>query len=62
MFHDEARHRWKPKKIILLQTKDLITWKSFLEKFHNKYFPNFICQQKDVEFMTLIKYTKTVAE
>lgn len=36
--------------------------KSFLEKFHNKYFPKFVCQQKEVEFMTFTQDTKTVAQ
>lgn len=54
MFQSETEHWWKPTKRILLQTEDPISWKGFLEKFNDKYFPNLVRQQKEVEFMTLI--------
>lgn len=62
MFQGEAEHLWKLTKRILVQIEDSITWKCFLEKFNDKCFPNFIRQQKDVEFMTLTLDTMTVAQ
>lgn len=41
--------------------EDPITWKSILEKFHDQYFLNFVCQQMEVKFVTPTKDTKMVA-
>lgn len=60
MFHSEAEHQCKPTKRIFLQIQDQITWKSFVEKFNDKYFLSLIGQQKEVESKTFTQDTNFV--
>ena len=39
-----------------------ITWKVFIEKFNDKYFPDCIKEQKELEFLNLIQGNLTVAK
>ena len=52
-FTDEAEHWWRNTKGVLQVRNVQLTWESFLEEFHEKYFPRSIQDEKETEFINL---------
>ncbi|CAL9130901.1 unnamed protein product, partial [Musa textilis] len=62
MLEGEAEYWWKTIKRISEARHEHITWKVFVEKFNEKYFPDYIKEQKKIEFLNLIQGNLTVAK
>ena len=62
MLEGEAEHWWRTMKRISEARHEPITWKVFTEKFNDKYFPDCIREQKELEFLNLIQGNLTVAK
>ena len=48
------------KKTVPLEEDEILTWTVFLDAFYEKYFPESVWDEKEVEFMELIQGNKTV--
>ena len=63
MLKGEAEHWWRStKKTVPLEEDEILTWTVFLDAFYEKYFPNSVRDEKEVEFMELIQGNKTVLQ
>ncbi|KAL4643006.1 hypothetical protein ACB092_02G061200 [Castanea dentata] len=63
MLKGEAEHWWRStKKTLPLEEDEILTWSIFLEAFYEKYFPESVRDEKEVEFMELIQGNKTVLQ
>ncbi|XP_030948929.1 uncharacterized protein LOC115972826 [Quercus lobata] len=63
MLKGEAEHWWRStKKTLPLEKDEILTWTIFLDAFYEKYFPESIRDEKEVEFMELIQGNKTVLQ
>ena len=61
MLKGEAEHWWRStKKTFPLEEDEILTWTIFLDAFYEKYFPESVQDEKEVEFMELIQGNKTV--
>ena len=61
MLKGEAEHWWiSTKKTLPLEEYEILTWRIFLEAFYEKYFPESVRDEKEVEFIELIQGNKTV--
>ena len=49
----QAKHWWKMTKAGLEAKGKPLTWTNFLEAFYEKYFPNSVRDQKELEFQQL---------
>ena len=59
----EAEHWWRStKKTLPLEEDEILTWIIFLDAFYEKYFPESVQDEKEVEFMELIQGNKTVLQ
>ncbi|KAK4563696.1 hypothetical protein RGQ29_006014 [Quercus rubra] len=63
MLKGEAEHWWRStKKTVPLEEDEILTWTVFLDAFYEKYFPESVRDEKEVEFMELIQGNKTVLQ
>ena len=62
MLEGEAEHWWRMIKRISEIKHEPMTWKLFQEKFDHKYFPDYMREQKELEFLNLIQGNMTVAK
>ena len=62
MLEGEVEHWWRTMKRISKAQQEPITWKVFTEKFNDKYFPDYIREQKELEFLNLIQGNLIVAK
>ncbi|XP_028807169.1 uncharacterized protein LOC114761886 [Neltuma alba] len=44
---------WKNSEILLDALNMTVTWEVFLEQFYEKYFPRFVRDERETEFLTL---------
>ena len=59
MLKGEAEHWWRStKKTVPLEEDEILTWTVFLDAFYEKYFPESVRDEKEVEFMELIQGNK----
>ena len=49
-------------KTVPLEEDEILTWTVFLDAFYEKYFPESVRDEKEVEFMELIQGSKTVLQ
>ena len=63
MLKREVEH-WcrSSKKTLPLEEDEILTWTIFLDAFYEKYFPESVRDEKEVEFMELIQGNKTVLQ
>ena len=47
---------------MLFRSDEILTWTVFLDAFYEKYFPESVRDEKEVEFMGLIQENKTVLQ
>ena len=63
MMKGEAKHWWRSTKKTLPPVEDeILTWTIFLDAFYEKYFPENVPNEKEVEFMELIQGNKTMLQ
>ncbi|XP_018685045.2 uncharacterized protein LOC103995568 isoform X2 [Musa acuminata AAA Group] len=62
MLEGEAEYWWKTIRRISEIRHEHITWKVFVEKFNEKYFSDYIKEQKELEFLNLVQGNLTVAK
>ena len=63
MLKGEVEHWWRStKKTVPLEEDEILTWTVFLDAFYEKYFPESVHDEKEVEFMELIQGNKTVLQ
>ena len=63
MLKGVAKHWWRStKKTVPLEEDEILTWTVFLDAFYEKYFPESVRDEKEVEFMELIQGNKTVLQ
>ena len=63
MLKGEAKQWWRStKKTLPLEEDEILTWTIFLDAFYEKYFPESVRDEKEVEFMGLIQENKTVLQ
>ncbi|XP_030936300.1 uncharacterized protein LOC115961460 [Quercus lobata] len=63
MLKGEVEHWWRStKKTMPLKEDEILTWTIFLDAFYEKYFPESVRDEKEVEFMELIQGNKMVLQ
>ncbi|CAL9098461.1 unnamed protein product [Musa textilis] len=62
MLEGEAEHWWRMIKRMSEIKHEPMTWKLFQEKFNDKYFPDCMREQKELEFLNLIQGSMTVTK
>lgn len=61
-FESEAEHWWKAAERVLVAEENPISWERFIDRFNEKYFPLFVRNQREMEFMSPTQENRTVAE
>lgn len=55
MLRGEAKHWWREARDTLSIKEEFLIWEVFLQAFQKNYFPKSVHDEKELEFMELMK-------